>query len=1281
MTEYTPDNTGRIKRQSIAGKTHRLSSGHETQYFYGKPAQEELDRLFGSEVGYNSHYLENMVMDANGQISVSYVDENGKTVATALAGQLPSNMKPISSYYNATTLNINLLDKDSIHPTKTSILSSYTLLATNTGRYYFTYKLFPGNLTDSACSAAHICTDCLYDIQLVITGDCECTGLPILHYDSNFSYTSKFDTLCGHLNVTDTFSVVLTPGEYNISRLITVDPKAIGFYTGEYDRKNTCLKSYSNFLSTSIAKTDFGGCNMTCATCLSSLGTLASFVNKFITELHTAGEVTSTHADTINADTAWYQAQAQCNQLCATFSPCTSMYNAMLADVSLGGQYCTYTLSGATYAQGDATSMLSSSAYPHPNPAYKDAAGNIDSVLISGVKYCPKDLSVTDFVINWKPSWAASLVIYHPEYCFYKYCTKDSASNRWDEAFENTTTYAAACSAGYLAPLGFGPSCPGGSGCGTSNPDPYFQGGGMGSAAFAAMKHRLDKYITFTPTPGGTSVTLSLWGAVALSMYCSVDSLKRGHSMAGCYSAADTTICGACTGNANMEWNLFKGMYMSLKQHIHDSMESIWIGDSCGSMGHITCVGQVGCDGGVYASPKQPRYNTYSSAKLATESSNFIPQTTTTPKHYYDSAMTANCNSTCLSYATYWYNKLDSCGVNVHTDSARLIARLVAVCKAGCNANHPFGSSTTPHAEVDDSGDVSFEHAITTVLGVSATSAMCNAVDIAMPPPWKDSTGIFGPPITYTIPPTCQCSMIKKFDSLYNLDSLAGFHTFKNFGDFLSKYLGDSISESAAWQLKEACSDTSCYYLANPIQLPISLTCCDTFNIFLGDSSSGHEAWVKEESCCIHCSDIKTAIRFFHDIASPAGADTLPGYPEWITNYLNQTFGFNLTFNEYWQFYGECMKDFDSSYILHKVFGTPRDTLRDTLHIMLCSHAENGTPVKVDTNTCYTYLMMDAKYNAITSYNNYMDSVQSKFKANYIAHCMQVNDSFHLKMPFDEYHYTLYYYDQAENLVKTVPPQGVHPITLTAIVQKGITKYRDSAIGSPTYPMDSLQTRYFYNTLNSPIKQQTPDGDSVHFWYDRLGRIVLSQNALQRSLIYSYTQYDALNRITEVGQLSTVPANLPSCFHCISCIVSYGVLPVLPDTFTRNDAELQNFINQSTKTQVVHTYYDTAQFTYIPLAQQNLRKRISSVSYQDIYDNLYTGTNWIHEPKRYDNAIHYSYDVEGYVTNILIDVPHDSIVRQRYKRINYYYDLVSGNINELAYEQDSIDQFIHNYEY
>jgi YD repeat-containing protein len=67
--------------------------------------------------------------------------------------------------------------------------------------------------------------------------------------------------------------------------------------------------------------------------------------------------------------------------------------------------------------------------------------------------------------------------------------------------------------------------------------------------------------------------------------------------------------------------------------------------------------------------------------------------------------------------------------------------------------------------------------------------------------------------------------------------------------------------------------------------------------------------------------------------------------------------------------------------------------------------------------------------------------------------------------------------------------------------------------------IESLATQYRYNTLNQVIAQLTPDGGQTQFWYDRLGRLAVSQNAKQAdSTAYSYTLYDALNRITEVGQ-------------------------------------------------------------------------------------------------------------------------------------------------------------------
>jgi uncharacterized protein RhaS with RHS repeats len=43
-----------------------------------------------------------------------------------------------------------------------------------------------------------------------------------------------------------------------------------------------------------------------------------------------------------------------------------------------------------------------------------------------------------------------------------------------------------------------------------------------------------------------------------------------------------------------------------------------------------------------------------------------------------------------------------------------------------------------------------------------------------------------------------------------------------------------------------------------------------------------------------------------------------------------------------------------------------------------------------------------------------------------------------------------------------------------------------------------MATTYEYNSFNQVKKQFSPDGGTSEFWYDRLGRLVASQNQEQR---------------------------------------------------------------------------------------------------------------------------------------------------------------------------------------
>jgi len=364
----------------------------------------------------------------------------------------------------------------------------------------------------------------------------------------------------------------------------------------------------------------------------------------------------------------------------------------------------------------------------------------------------------------------------------------------------------------------------------------------------------------------------------------------------------------------------------------------------------------------------------------------------------------------------------------------------------------------------------------------------------------------------------------------------------------------------------------------------------------------------------------------------------------------------------------------DTLYTLfyRQVSGAKMDSLSPTLCNEPLNRPDSIPPN--DTNPCLTQLLTDASYNAQNAYNQYIDSITDAFRANYISHCMNIDDSFHLNMPFDEYHYTLYYYDQAENLVKTIPPQGVHPITNPDSLTD-ITNYRAGSESRPIYPQDSLGSRYWFNTLNSPIQQQTPDGDTARFWYDRLGRLVLSQNAVQKPYLYSYTLYDPIGRIVEVGQQNTITYSYG--YNPITHAFGWMINPPLSisavETLARNDASLSAFINTpGAHTQITHTFYDTVAVKHIPLIQTNLRKRISTITYTEVQKPVDTS---------YDNAIHYTYDIEGNVQSMVMEDRNDSALSQMYKRADYFYDLVSGKVNQLDYQRNQPDFFMQAYEY
>jgi RHS repeat-associated protein len=202
--------------------------------------------------------------------------------------------------------------------------------------------------------------------------------------------------------------------------------------------------------------------------------------------------------------------------------------------------------------------------------------------------------------------------------------------------------------------------------------------------------------------------------------------------------------------------------------------------------------------------------------------------------------------------------------------------------------------------------------------------------------------------------------------------------------------------------------------------------------------------------------------------------------------------------------------------------------------------------------------------------------------------------------------------------------------------------------------------------------------------------LVVSQNAKQANPAnspegggtkrYSYTLYDELGRLTQVGQKPTAA--------------------VMNQTVSRNKTSLDNFLNNGpAKEQITRTVYDVS---YINggtdlgtnLVQRNLRNRVSYS--QVVATEPSTPSNPDSWAGVHSTATFYTYDIHGNVDVLLQDY-NEGPMREvnsganRYKKIAYTYDLISGKVNTVTYQPDyydvsgnlkhHIDRFYHQYEY
>jgi RHS repeat-associated protein len=808
-----------------------------------------------------------------------------------------------------------------------------------------------------------------------------------------------------------------------------------------------------------------------------------------------------------------------------------------------------------------------------------------------------------------------------------------------------------------------------------------------------------------------------------------------------------------------------------------------------------------------------------------------------------EQAILDQCHANCEAEADYWMNVLSRCHPG-SSDSISLRAALIDICSKGCSINNPYGVSSIPSSITATYH--SFEEAIVGILGSGAINDSCTAELLSNPYPYNRLPVEVDRVIIET--DIDICGKISLHKQAYLSSGFSG-----SFHQYLQNNFGGA-------------------YGLDSTELDDLLNSCSNCNGILKDDIVLPLLFDPQSSPCLHCDSLQVALAAFH--SKFPTLDTLgDDYEILFANFFNHRFGFSLIYDKYKTFLDSC-------------------TANSSYTGWLCNQPAVAE-VEADDNSCIMELFATALTNANNTYIAYIDSVHRDFRSAWLTKCMNVQPILNMKANLYEYHYTLYYYDQSGNLVKTVPPEGVdllsaneidtvkygrllknegcyqfsdsillnnngqiawanasgfeaNPFTAEMIINftshadqviisklletsffadsiqrqlgfvvkiesnklavtlygiddslsqqstaavsvrnisdmiplsswthlaiqrtadinnplalfingqqiaisytsntiaQATTQLGDSLmVGSfhaahltlpgklrgaiknlriynrllsademrqnafnvcqlptqqsglifwsamnnatnnnvrdfisqkdgrltditwqlytPLVPTHRLVTTYQYNSFNQVLQQYSPDGDTSQFFYDRLGRLIVSQNKEQKENAsysgaanrFSYTQYDAQGRITEVGEKSN-----PS-----SDISNINLL----DT-----SNVKNWLASGTNRQITKTIYDNPINLYQSAGAS--RKRVVASIYVENADDT-----------EGDSTL-YSYDINGnvktYVQHIKALVAVDATNGK--KRVDYDYDLVSGKVNMVSYQPDKGDQFFYKYQY
>ncbi len=1211
-TQTIYDSEGRVKKQVGGGSNYILGSGHETEIIYAQPTQKQLDRMFGNEVGNVNHYSMKATKDVHGQLSLSYEDLSGRVIATSLVGDSPTNLEALDEQQSSVFIQDNFNDLNHYNEVEEAyIIETDFFVQKPSVKYTFNYGIDRG-VYYSSCTSSNY--DCVYDLSISIYDDC---NRMLEDGNSNSDYYNGTNLI---------FNKVITINSINYQ---TPDMDVYFPKVGKY---KVVKKLTLNQSALTNSVTNFR--NSIQPSCVPSLAT--------IEQQYQSREDQSHCGACIEGDAS------RCGELPAINMnvDCSDLALTLMADMIPGGQYFD------NIKALEQTTKQADNAWL--NKYVLENSDDAEGTVPSTIKYNDGTHVSTwnEVRSNWDDSWGTILLEYHPENhfsprnCRINSCNLMSPSNNFDftlSKLNNSYTIDNYIKNNLENFLHF-----------MHNIDPFFAstfGSSISSNFGPTFKSDMENFLLVGENPIDTK-----------NLYEEIIDLLNSQTS----STNNTDISLQCWGSFTSKYHLKKKMMFDNEINkscpfLKDNKPNDLIADPTGDLEldkrtvgyYIRVMNTNDLYGNLVSTVTTKNVENLEDSEFGQSSEN-----TTVFIENFDDTPTYKTAGLGIGSTDYQFKHLSvlSPGTYGIDNSQNLNYYNSEFCN-GENLStviydHTYNSSTGNYMLVDGNEEI-----------ITSPTNYTGQLKV-----WKRGAipVVSGKKYRLTF-------WHLTFGNLQN-QSIVGPNlkvviTYSTNQEVLDSKINFTSNQKTYFSWTQQEIDWVCPDFVTEIEISIVDYNGDkNYNDFALDDIQFkqvplglHPLDTKLIYNCL-CNDLKIKT---DDYMQDNPNSTTEDADLAISNYYN---------TEYYPNNPVITSSFVSE-SRAKCIANPEENIDLTMFPELYDGICAGSDVLSELD-CSTETERINSYFANQTYEQAIEKKVQEFVTDYKQHCFKrlvdqgaLQEDFKVLYSDQQYHYTLYYYDQAGNLVRTIPPGGVELLdnpTLTLV-----DNYRKSVPGSSfIQPAHRLESIYEYNSINQIVRKQVPDADSdnnitqnskgytQYFWYDLLGRVFASQTTKQKNVqplpSYNYISYDALGRIRESGELNS------SIVPNITLFMSNNY----PNNWSTSKHEITTINYDNTVSTTINGYFGLT-------GQQNLRTRISAINYDFEGDGIL------------DNASYYSYsehgDVDTYISHrpdLSSLHPNGGIFKMRYK-----YDLITGKVKQSIYQQGTSDQFFHSYLY